>query len=353
MSLVEAKQALWDFHEFAGINIRMRKSDGYFNAKDMCKIKNKLVKDYFRNKQAQEFIQELEKEVGENSPLPIINEVGTGINENRGTWIHPDVAIHLAMWISPKFSAKVVAWSRRFMQGDITLVKDIVERHDQLNNTKSDVLITTLSNQIEEYKSNIISIQNTNKNLELNSKNLELTNKNLDTIVQNLQIQIEKINEMNCDYCNKRYSSAGITRHLKNCPDKKIYDFKALILLPRFMSYIELINEYEIENIILELKEWTSNKPCLIIKKLNKSYSFNIYLNESRWKVIRFLDKYISIPLTLLLSENSINMFQENEKNLELIQQYFNSDIDFTLEQEFKQKLGLIQDDDDDDSSSD
>ena len=28
----------------------------------------------------------------------------------QGTWIHPDLAVHLAMWLSPKFAVKVARW---------------------------------------------------------------------------------------------------------------------------------------------------------------------------------------------------------------------------------------------------
>ncbi len=51
---------MWSLNEFSGHTIRMRNSDGYFNAKDMVKINSKkLVKDYLRNEQTIEFIKEL------------------------------------------------------------------------------------------------------------------------------------------------------------------------------------------------------------------------------------------------------------------------------------------------------
>ncbi len=341
MALIESKENLWTLNEFAGHTIRMRNSDGYFNGKDMIKINSKkIMADYLRNQQTKEFVKELEKEVGGNFHLPLIEVITKGANENRGTWVHPKIAIHLAMWISPTFSVKVIDWVHRFLNGDITLVKDIVDRHDAVNNTTSEVLITSLNNKLDEYKSNIQILESSNKNL-------ESTNKNLEIVANNLKSQIDKLNEFRCNYCNKRYSSpAGLTRHLKNCSDKNMCDFKAVIRYDRFLSYIELLNEYEIEGIKISLEDKDTDRPLLCVFKNKKKYKYNIFLNESRWKVIKMLEDYVDFPLELLLSENSLKMFRENEKNYKRIYASLNNDIDFSLEEEFKEKLGLIVGDD-------
>ena len=41
----------------------------------------------------------------------------TGENEIRGTWVHPQVAIHLAQYLSPEFSVKVTEWVFDWMSG--------------------------------------------------------------------------------------------------------------------------------------------------------------------------------------------------------------------------------------------
>ncbi len=107
MALIESKENLWTLNEFAGHTIRMRNSDGYLCANDMVKVKNgKLIKNYTRLDRTKEFIEELKKEVGSS----VIEIITTGANENRGTWVHPRVATHLAMWISPTFSVKITRW---------------------------------------------------------------------------------------------------------------------------------------------------------------------------------------------------------------------------------------------------
>ena len=43
------------------------------------------------------------------------------------------VAIHLAMWISAEFAVRVMDWTFRFIIGDLTLVEDLVECHEEVN----------------------------------------------------------------------------------------------------------------------------------------------------------------------------------------------------------------------------
>jgi hypothetical protein len=58
----------------------------------------------------------------------------TGPNENRGSWVHPDVAIHLAQWISQIFNIKVTKWVRELMTtGTVTLGREkLYEELDRL-----------------------------------------------------------------------------------------------------------------------------------------------------------------------------------------------------------------------------
>ena len=93
VQVLEQKSNIWQMNEFAGYNIRMRKSDGYFNGSNLCKINpKKSMKDYLRNKQTISFVEALNKDicknkVGANSPPPLIDIIQIGDNENRGTWI--------------------------------------------------------------------------------------------------------------------------------------------------------------------------------------------------------------------------------------------------------------------------
>jgi hypothetical protein len=40
-----------------------------------------------------------------------------GVADAQGTWVHPDVAIHLGQWCSPKFAVAVSQWVREWASG--------------------------------------------------------------------------------------------------------------------------------------------------------------------------------------------------------------------------------------------
>lgn len=245
------------------------------------------------------------------------------------------------MWISPTFSVKVIDWVHRFLNGDISLVKDIVDRHDEINNTKSEVLINTLSNQLEESKTHISRLENSNQQL-------ESTKQKLEKIKDELKNQINNLNQFTCSYCNRRYSStAGLTRHYKNCTDKSMCEFKAVLNFEKFLKYVELLSEYVLENINITLSDTNTDKPILSLTKNEKTYKYNVYLNNSRWKIVKVLEKYIDLPLELLLEESSLKMFQENKAYYKTIYKSLDSEVDFCLEEEFKEKLGLGLDSED------
>ena len=90
-----------------GIAIERRESDGYINATQMCKAGGKKFDDYQQLKATQEIVQELSMESG-IPDLGIIKVLHGG--NHAGTWIHEDLAMNLAQWISPSFALKVSRW---------------------------------------------------------------------------------------------------------------------------------------------------------------------------------------------------------------------------------------------------
>jgi hypothetical protein len=60
----------------------------------MCKAAGKLIGTFTRNALMQEVLETLATSTG--IPVDVLVEVKTnGLNELRGTWVHPQVAIHL------------------------------------------------------------------------------------------------------------------------------------------------------------------------------------------------------------------------------------------------------------------
>lgn len=103
-------------HSYQGSLIQQRAGDGYINATAMCKAAGKEWSNYNQNGATKAFFVALEGSLGIPRDV-IIQSIATGPNEARGTWVHPQVAIHLAQWLSAKFAVKVSEWVYDWMLG--------------------------------------------------------------------------------------------------------------------------------------------------------------------------------------------------------------------------------------------
>src|SRR5215217_1533630 len=116
------------------INIEIR-PDGYVNATKLCQAMGKFWKHYNSNDKTKEFLAELSKvekipvethSVGkptEYSVDRVLVQIGT--SKSQHTWVHPDVAIHLAQWASPRFGVAVSRLVRRYQTGQVTTQESI------------------------------------------------------------------------------------------------------------------------------------------------------------------------------------------------------------------------------------
>lgn len=95
--------------------VEQRKVDGYINATAMCQAVGKLFADYRRNSSTVAFLEELSTDMG--IPISQLIQSVKGGSEPQGTWVHPDLAIHLAQWLSPKFAVAVSRWVREWLSG--------------------------------------------------------------------------------------------------------------------------------------------------------------------------------------------------------------------------------------------
>lgn len=99
-------------------HVEQRLMDGYINATALCKACGKDFYDYSRLKATKEFVTELSAETGIHGSA-LIQVVRGGDPQFQGTWVHPQVAIHLGQWASPKFAVAVSKWVFEWMQGNI------------------------------------------------------------------------------------------------------------------------------------------------------------------------------------------------------------------------------------------
>jgi hypothetical protein len=112
-----------------GFTIEHREEDGYINVTNLCKAGGKLYKNWKKTQKTKDFLQVLSTSVPNGTDLLIKTESG-GLNENRGTWVHPQVAINIAQWISPQFDVKVSGWVYEIMMAgkvDITNTTSFIQ----------------------------------------------------------------------------------------------------------------------------------------------------------------------------------------------------------------------------------
>ena len=129
---------------FNGHTIHQRPSTGYIHATAMCKVKpSKKIAQWHMNKETQAFLEALSLRTG----IPVKRLVQTSTarsDRGGGTWIHPEAAIHLAMWIDPSLAVQVIQWTSRFFSGDPSIGKEITDLADERNETLTITTQTTI-----------------------------------------------------------------------------------------------------------------------------------------------------------------------------------------------------------------
>ncbi|MGL4502861.1 MAG: KilA-N domain-containing protein, partial [Planktothrix sp.] len=104
------------FHSANDSPIGQRRGDGYFNATALCKAAGKRWDNYRTHEGFQPFIEALGRSLN-LSDRELIQAKKGGKASEQGTWVHPQVAVHLAMWLSPEFSVLVTQWVVLWMSG--------------------------------------------------------------------------------------------------------------------------------------------------------------------------------------------------------------------------------------------
>lgn len=133
-----------------------RQEDGYINATALCKNAGKQFGHYNTNQTTQAFLKALEAEIGITISELIQVQKG-GEPHLQGTWVHPQVATHLAQWLSPKFAVQVSRWLQDWItkkqapqltqkEQVLLLAKNLLQAEEenqrlQIENTKQEQII--------------------------------------------------------------------------------------------------------------------------------------------------------------------------------------------------------------------
>lgn len=115
------------FHAANDLPIGQRRGDGYLSATALCKAAGKKWSHYFENEATKEYLAALSENLGieiiarnpvVGIPATELIQVFQGADKPvQGTWVHPQVAVHLAMWLSPEFAVQVTQWVVLWMSG--------------------------------------------------------------------------------------------------------------------------------------------------------------------------------------------------------------------------------------------
>ena len=123
-------------HKVDGSVVAQRPTDGYINATALCKKAGKQIGHYHANATTKQFLKALSADIG--IPISALIQTVKGGNEQalQGTWVHPQVAIHLGQWLSPEFAVRVSKWVFDWMQGKPTGLMPVHVRRYLANRAK-------------------------------------------------------------------------------------------------------------------------------------------------------------------------------------------------------------------------
>lgn len=117
------------------------------NATEMAKPFGKLVGDWLRLKTTTEFTEALSADM--QIPISALIQVVKGGNNEQGTWMHEDIALEFARWLSPAFAIWCNKRIKELLQYGMTATQPTLEQ--MINNPDLVIsLATQLKNEREE-----------------------------------------------------------------------------------------------------------------------------------------------------------------------------------------------------------
>ena len=106
MSFLPADTDAFMSRSWHGTPISRRTTDGYVNATAMCKANRKRWSDYRESDRCQLYLDAL----SQTTEIPVFDLIQSRQGQGAGTWVHRQVAVDLARWISPAFAVWMDGW---------------------------------------------------------------------------------------------------------------------------------------------------------------------------------------------------------------------------------------------------
>lgn len=102
------------------------RSDDWVNATKWCQYFGKEWNDISKQPSFQRFLESLCTSLFGHTDKKSVYKVS---GKPKQVWVHPLVAIKLAEWLSPEFDVFVKQTFKRYLEADITLADDILQRN--------------------------------------------------------------------------------------------------------------------------------------------------------------------------------------------------------------------------------
>lgn len=107
--------------------IQQRASDGFINATQLCEVAGKRWYNYVKEENTGHFLRKLADQL-KMKVSDLHPEVTEGSTKPH-VWVHPQVAIHLAQWLSADFAVKVSSWVYDWMSGKAPRAPGVMPYH--------------------------------------------------------------------------------------------------------------------------------------------------------------------------------------------------------------------------------
>lgn len=297
------------------VEIIYRKTDGYINVTKLCKAGGKKFNHWNTIDKTKKFIDLLSVSVG--IPVYDLIKYDSGSNDERATWVHPQVAINIAQWISPEFNVQVSKWVYELcLTGNVYI--DSKKTTQELDN----IFKEKYENQLQEI----------NRLQEIENK----YNYELDFLKKR---ENELMNELD-KYKNE---TTNYTNNIKLCKNKEL---ELLIVLENTQNKLLSIKEdyeNEINNKPLDryISEICDN--FRLNENIDNYYGYNclyvLYIDRINNELNNKKEYYLKFGETSNI-ENRINQHKQKFKNMKIMWIVKSNNSNHT-ERKFKEWLKL------------
>lgn len=237
---------------FGNTQVIMMLKNGYINATQLCKSGNKQFRNWLSNEQSKLLIESVESDINDAATILI-----TGGNNAliRGTYVHPDIIVHVGSWISVEFAkmvSKIVL--NYFAEQNLKKYKQEIQEKDaaivKMQNTM-DTLFEQ-NNVLMKQNAKLLSVNNDLKNINLDQTNKidellgysKTMNNKLDYIKHNYVVD-SKPCDMNM-FVLLRNNAGPYMYTVIRCMHKSYFDCytRHLKKYPRAEKILELVDPY-------------------------------------------------------------------------------------------------------------